>query len=110
MSIHLTPSAAKHLGAILQRQVDAIGVRFGVKPSGCAQYRYVVDIAKHINPETDVIVETAGIKLIIDKNSLDKVADTEIDYTQEGLNSMLIFHNPHAMNACGCGESFSLQE
>ena len=106
MSIHLTKTAAEHLGAILKRNSDAIGVRFGIKTSGCAQYRYVIDVAKAITA-ADTVIESEGIKLVVDTESLPIVGDTEIDYEKQGLNSMLVFHNPHATNACGCGESFS---
>jgi iron-sulfur cluster assembly protein len=110
MSIHLTQTAVEHFGSILKRNADAVGIRFGVKSSGCAQYRYVIDIAKAANAESDNIIDIAGIKLVVDKQSLPIIADTEIDYEKQGLNSMLVFRNPHAANACGCGESFTFQE
>jgi len=109
MTITITPSAAKHFANILQKYPDALGIRFGIKPSGCAEYRYVVDVAQKMEAE-DTVIETQGIKLIVNKDALAKINDTEVDYETQGLNSMLVFHNPHAENACGCGESFSLKD
>jgi iron-sulfur cluster assembly accessory protein len=108
MTITITPSAAKHFSGILKKYPDAVGIRLGIKPSGCAEYRYMVDVARNVDSE-DTIIETQGIKIVINKDALAKIDDTEVDYETQGLNSMLVFHNPHAENACGCGESFSLK-
>lgn len=108
MTLHLTPSAAKHIQSILSRHPEAVGLRVGLKPSGCAQYSYVIDVANIVDPEMDIVIESEGVKVVVDKASLEKISDTEIDYEQQGLNSMLVFNNPHAAHSCGCGESFSL--
>lgn len=110
MSIHLTEAAAKHVHAILEKTPDAVGLRVGVKPSGCAEYSYVIGVAKAIDEQNDTIVESCGIKLVIDNKSLDKIDETEIDYEQQGLNSSIVFNNPKAEHSCGCGESFSLKD
>lgn len=108
MSIQLTESASKHVQNMVQKTPGAIGLRVGVKPSGCAEYSYVIDIAKSVNAD-DEVIESHGVKVVIDKLSLEKIDGTEIDYTQQGLNSTIVFNNPKAENSCGCGESFSLK-
>lgn len=107
MSITVTAAAAKYIQAILQRHPEAVGLRFGIKPSGCAEYRYVVDIARIIE-DGDKVFECSGVKIVVNQTTLEKINGTEIDYKTAGLNSSLIFNNPHAANACGCGESFTL--
>lgn len=107
MSITVTTAAAKHIQGVLQRHPGAVGLRFGVKPSGCAEYRYIVDIA-HTLEEGDEVFDCNGVKVVVKQAALDKIHDTEIDYKTAGLNSSLIFNNPRATNACGCGESFTL--
>lgn len=108
-TINLTDNAKKHIENILAKDADGIGLRVGVKTTGCSGYQYVIETAKTIN-EQDKTIESNGIKIIIDEQSLRYLAGTELDFVREGLNSGLKFNNPNVQESCGCGESFSLKE
>jgi iron-sulfur cluster assembly protein len=108
-TINLTDSAKQHIEKVLAKDPDGIGLRVGVKTTGCSGYQYVIETAKEINKE-DKEIDTNGIKIIIDDQSLRYLAGTELDFTQEGLNSGFKFKNPNVEESCGCGESFSLKE
>lgn len=108
-SIQLTESAAEHVKQVLAREADGIGLRVGVKPTGCSGYQYVIETAKTVN-EVDQTIESNGIKVIVDENSLPYLAGTVLDFTREGLNSGFKFRNPNVEDSCGCGESFSFKE
>jgi iron-sulfur cluster assembly protein len=107
--IRLTPRAVAHIKKILQNNSDAIGVRVGVKSSGCSGLSYVLDFAS--NPQaSDEIHEIDGIQVLIDSNSIEYLKGTEIDCSTEGLNDYIKFNNPNVKGECGCGESFSIKE
>ena len=108
-TISLTESAAKHVKQILAKNENGIGLRLGVKTTGCSGYQYVIDTATTINEE-DKTIESNGVKVIVDEKSLHYLAGTELDFVREGLNSGFKFHNPNVQDSCGCGESFSLKE
>ncbi|HHM05104.1 MAG TPA: iron-sulfur cluster assembly accessory protein [Gammaproteobacteria bacterium] len=108
MKISMTPAAAEHVKKQLAKQDGALGLRVGVKKSGCSGYAYVLDYAKTLG-EGDELIEQHGVKLIVDKSSLEYLDGTQLDYVREGLNSYFKFNNPNATDTCGCGESFSVQ-
>ena len=108
-TINLTDSAKQHIEKVLAKETDGIGLRLGVKTTGCSGYQYVIETAKAINEE-DKTFESNGIKIIVDENSLSYLAGTELDFIREGLNSGFKFRNPNVEESCGCGESFSLKE
>lgn len=108
-TINLTDSAKKHVENVLAKDTDGIGLRVGVKTTGCSGYQYVIETAKTINDE-DRAIETDGIKIIIDEQSLRYLAGTELDFVREGLNAGFKFNNPNVQESCGCGESFNLKE
>ncbi|MFQ5659936.1 MAG: HesB/IscA family protein [Gammaproteobacteria bacterium] len=107
--ITLTERAATHIKDYLAKSGDGLGLRLGVKPSGCSGHQYVLEAAKAIG-ELDHAFESNGVKIVIDKQSLRYLAGTELDYVREGLNEGFRFHNPNVQETCGCGESFSLAE
>jgi iron-sulfur cluster assembly protein len=107
MAITLTQSAARRVGQVLKRRGSGVGLRFGVKESGCSGYSYVVEYADEISAD-DRIFESHGIKVIVDDQSLRVIDGTEIDYVKEGLNESFRFSNPQVADACGCGESFAV--
>ena len=107
--INLTDSAAEHVQKVLAKNADGIGLRISVKTTGCSGYQYVIDTATEMN-EQDTEIETNGIKIIIDEQSLRYMSGTELDFVREGLNSGFKFNNPNVEDSCGCGESFSLKE
>ncbi len=108
-TINLTNSAKQHIENVLAKDTNGIGLRVGVKTTGCSGYQYVIETAKAINA-TDKTIESKGIKIVIDEQSLRYLAGTELDFVREGLNAGFKFNNPNVEDACGCGESFSLKE
>lgn len=107
MEITLTERAASHVKQFLAGHGKGIGLRLGVKSTGCSGYAYVVEPAERIG-EQDHMFESHGVKVIVDEKSLGYLAGTELDYSREGLNAGFRFRNPNVKNTCGCGESFSL--
>ena len=106
MSINLTKSAATRISGQLARN-DAIALRFAAKESGCSGFSYVMDFAEAINEE-DIVFENFNVKVVVDPESLKILDGTQIDYVAEGLNSTFKFSNPKAVNECGCGSSFAV--
>ena len=107
MTITLTESAAKHLNSQLEKSGKGIGLRIGVKKSGCSGFAYVMDIALEVG-ESDRVFESHGAKVIVNEESLAFLEGTEIDYAKQGLGSAFKFHNPNVKDQCGCGESFAV--
>lgn len=108
MSISLTPIAAARAREFLSSQVDAQGLRFGVKRTGCSGWGYAVDVASSISPE-DQVFDVDGVRVVVDAQSLPLVDGTRIDFVRQGLNQVFVFENPNAKAACGCGESFTTE-
>lgn len=106
-SIDLTDRAAGHVRNYLSKGGGGIGLRVGVKPTGCSGYQYVIEAAQAIG-EHDQSFESNGITIVIDEQSLRYLAGTELDYVREGLNEGFRFNNPNVQETCGCGESFSI--
>ncbi len=107
MAITLTQSAAQRVGQVLKRRGRGVGLRFGVRESGCSGYSYVVEYADEISAD-DRVFESHGVKVIVDDQSLQVVDGTEIDYVKTGLNESFHFSNLQVADACGCGESFAV--
>lgn len=105
MTIALTERAAAHVKKFLTAQ-GAVGLRLGVRPSGCSGQAYVVETAEHIG-ENDQVFESNGVRVVVDQRSLAYLDGTELDYVREGLNEGFRFNNPNVKETCGCGESFS---
>jgi iron-sulfur cluster assembly protein len=108
MAISLTDKAATRVRDYLARNPQALGLRLGVKKTGCSGYAYTVDYADAISPD-DIVVDAQGVRLIITAGSLPLIDGSHIDYVREGLNEKFAFQNPNATGQCGCGESFSVQ-
>ena len=107
MTITITPAAQQRMSQFLAHTPAAVGVRFGVKRTGCSGFAYVVDMAEVAGSE-DHLLEIDGIPLIVDNTSLPLVDGTVIDFARQGLNASFVFHNPNATGECGCGESFTV--
>ena len=107
MAITLTDSAANRVQAFLANRGKGVGLRLGVKTSGCSGMAYVIEFADIINDD-DSVFEDKDVKVIIDKKSLVYLDGTELDFVKEGLNEGFKFNNPNASNECGCGESFNV--
>ena len=107
MSIQLSEAAAERVQGYLRESPGALGLRFGVKRTGCSGWAYVVDIASAID-DADRVFESRGIKVLVNPDSLAFVDGTEIDFVKQGLNQSFAFRNPNVANECGCGESFTV--
>ena len=105
--IKLTESAAKHVQSFLAKRGKGVGVRLGVRTSGCSGLANKLEFADSANPD-DVRFESHGITVLVDPKSLQFIDGTELDYTREGLNEGFKFRNPNVKDECGCGESFNV--
>lgn len=110
MAIQITPAAQARMRDFLARsEGQAAAVRFGIKRTGCSGYGYTVDLAESVGTN-DQVFETDGIRVVVDSKWLPFIDGTEIDYQRQGLNSSFVFRNPNATGACGCGESFTVDD
>ena len=107
MSITLTDSAANHVLKFMEGRGKGLGIRLGVRTSGCSGMAYVLEFADESEAD-DVIFEDHGVKVLVDPKSMLYLDGTELDYTREGLNEGFKFNNPNVKDACGCGESFNI--
>ena len=93
----------KHL--LAARETPAVGLRIGVRNGGCSGMAYTMEFAASQNP-MDEVVETKGVKVMIDAKALMFLLGSEMDYTEDKLRSGFTFNNPNEKGRCGCGESF----
>lgn len=107
MSITITETAATQILKQLQKQPQAVGLRLGVKTSGCSGYAYVLDYAEAVTDD-EQIYEQHGVKVIVKLADLDKLNGIELDFVKEGFNHAFKFNNPNVKGTCGCGESFAV--
>jgi iron-sulfur cluster assembly protein len=107
MAITLTEKAAKHITRYIERRGKGVGLRLGVRTTGCSGLAYQLEYVDEISPE-DTMFESLGVKVFIDPKSLAYLDGTELDYVREGLNEGFKFQNPNMKDECGCGESFSV--
>jgi iron-sulfur cluster assembly protein len=105
MSVILTEAAAKHVTKYLSRRGKGVGVRLGVKTTGCSGLAYKLEYADDVAPE-DVVFEDKGIKVLVDPKSMAYLDGMTLDFVREGLNEGFRFNNPNERDRCGCGESF----
>ena len=107
MAISLTNSAATRVKNFLEKRGRGVGLRIGVRKSGCSGYAYTIDYADAIEAD-DVVFDRDGVKVIIDPESLSLIDGTEVDFVKDGLNEAFKFRNPNVKGECGCGESFTV--
>jgi iron-sulfur cluster assembly protein len=107
MSILLTQNAATRVREYLEKRGHGVGLRVGVRRSGCNGWAYTIDYADTV-AEGDVVFEQEGVKVVVDADSLELIDGTEVDFIKEGLNEAFKFRNPNVKGECGCGESFSV--
>ena len=107
MTIALTESAAKHVADQLSHRGHGIGIRVGVKTTGCSGMAYVLEFVDKLEVG-DSVFEEKGVKVIVDPKSLLYIDGTEMDFVKQGVNEGFEFRNPNAKGECGCGESFSV--
>jgi len=107
MAVTLSEKAAKHVSNYLTRRGKGVGLRLGVRTSGCSGMAYKLEFVDEVTPD-DVVFESHGIRVYIDPKSLPYLDGTELDYAREGLNEGFKFNNPNVKDQCGCGESFNV--
>lgn len=107
MSISLTESAAQRVRNQLLTRGRGLGLRLGVKVSGCSGWSYVIDYADEARPD-DLVFETQGVRVYVDPASLPSLSGTRVDFVRKGLNESFQFDNPNVRGQCGCGESFTV--
>ena len=106
--ISLSDQAASRINEIMSSADNkSIGVRVGVKSGGCAGMSYVMEYAKEINPN-DEVIEDKGVKVFIDPAAVMYLFGTEMDFKKEQFSSEFVFNNPNETERCGCGESFKI--
>ena len=105
--ITVTEKAARHVANYLAKRGRGIGVRFGVRTSGCSGMAYKLEFVDAADPE-DHVFESHGVKVLVDPRSLPYIDGTELDFVREGLNEGFKFNNPNIKDQCGCGESFNV--
>jgi iron-sulfur cluster assembly protein len=107
MAISLTSSAADRVKTFLEARGHGVGLRLGVRKTGCSGFAYVVNYADAAKPD-DVVFEDRGVKVFVDPSSLSLIDGTIVDFVKQGLNEAFRFRNPNIKGECGCGESFSV--
>ena len=107
MAVTMTERAARHIAGFLQKRGMGVGLRLGVRTTGCSGMAYKIEYADAMHPE-DQTFESHGVKILIDPKSLAYIDGTELDFVREGLNEGFRFNNPNEKNRCGCGESFNV--
>jgi len=107
MAITLSERAASHVSRYLEKRGRGLGLRLGVKTTGCSGLAYKLEYADQAFPE-DMNFESHGVHIFVDAKSLPYIDGTELDFVREGLNEGFKFHNPNVKSECGCGESFNI--
>ncbi|MFV1996916.1 MAG: iron-sulfur cluster assembly protein IscA [Acidiferrobacterales bacterium] len=107
MGITLTENAAQRVRGFMEKRGKGIGLRLGIKTTGCSGLAYVLEFVDEFRGD-DEVFESQGIKVIVDPKSLVYIDGTRLDYTREGLNEGFRFENPNVKDECGCGESFTV--
>ena len=107
MAITLTETAASRVHKFLANRGKGLGVRLGVKTTGCSGMAYTLEFVDEAQPE-DATFESHGVKVLVDPKSLAYIDGTELDFAKEGINEGFKFNNPNVKDECGCGESFTV--
>ena len=107
MAVTLTENAAQHVLKYMAKRGKGIGLRLGVRTSGCSGVAYKLEFVDAVESD-DITFESNCVKILVDTKSLPYIDGTELDYAREGLNEGFKFNNPNVKDACGCGESFNV--
>jgi iron-sulfur cluster assembly protein len=107
MAISLTPAAADRVRKFIASRGQGLGLKLGVRKTGCSGFAYVINYADALVPD-DLVFEDRGVKVFVDPASLPLIDGTTIDFVKQGLNEAFRFQNPNTKGECGCGESFNV--
>jgi iron-sulfur cluster assembly protein len=105
--ISVTETAAKKIKQNLTRRGSGVGIRIGIRTTGCSGLAYVLEYVDRVNDE-DTVFESQDVRVIVDAKSLPILGDLDVDYVRQGLNEGFEFNNPNEKDRCGCGESFRI--
>ncbi|MFZ5657544.1 MAG: HesB/IscA family protein [Pseudomonadota bacterium] len=106
MAVSLAPAALDRVRRYLAESPGSLGLRFGVKRTGCSGWQYVADLAKESGAGDRVFLQE-DVRIFVDEASLPIVDGTEIDLVRQTLGEQFVFRNPNVRAECGCGESFT---
>lgn len=106
--INVTHSAARRIAEQLAERGHGLGLRVGVRKSGCSGFAYTMELAESVG-DGERTFESRGATVVVHGDHLDFLSGTTVDYTRDGLNRMFTFDNPNVEDACGCGESFTVK-
>lgn len=107
MAITMTSAAAERVRSFLTNRGKGVGLRVGVKTTGCSGLAYVLEFVDELNDD-DQVFEQDDLKIIVDGKSLVYIDGSQLDFVKEGLNEGFQFNNPNVNGECGCGESFTV--
>jgi iron-sulfur cluster assembly protein len=107
MAISMSAIAADHVRNQLEARGRGLGIRVGVKTTGCSGMAYVLEFVDELQDE-DQVFENHGVKVVVDPKSMLYIDGTQMDFVKEGLNEGFKFINPNSAGECGCGESFTV--
>jgi iron-sulfur cluster assembly protein len=107
MAVTLSEKAAQHVTNFLAKRGKGIGLRLGVRTSGCSGMAYKLEFVDE-SAEDDIVFDTNGVKVFVDAKSMPYLDGMELDFVREGLNEGFKFNNPNVKDQCGCGESFNV--
>jgi iron-sulfur cluster assembly protein len=107
MAISLTPAAADRIRKFIASRGQGLGLKLGVRKTGCSGFAYVINYADQAAPQ-DLVFEDQGVKVFVDPDSLRLIDGTTVDFVKQGLSESFRFLNPNIKGECGCGESFNI--
>jgi iron-sulfur cluster assembly protein len=107
MAISLTAAAADRIQKFITSRGRGVGLKLGVRKTGCSGFAYVVNYADEVAPQ-DLVFEDRGVRVYVDPESLPLIDGTTVDFVKQGLNEAFRFQNPNIRGECGCGESFAV--
>ncbi|MDC9729436.1 MAG: iron-sulfur cluster assembly accessory protein [Methyloprofundus sp.] len=107
MAVELTESAAKQIKKQLDNRGEGLGLKLGVKKSGCSGFAYTIAYADKLE-EGDKVYETFGVNVVVANENIETLNGLVLDFAKEGINEAFKFNNPNVKGTCGCGESFSV--
>ena len=107
MGVTLSERAAQHVSNYIAKRGKGVGIRLGVRTTGCSGMAYKLEFVDEAHDE-DLVFESHGLKVVVDPKSLPYIDGTELDFVREGLNEGFKFNNPNVKDECGCGESFNV--
>lgn len=105
MKIQVTPQASEKIISYLSKRGHGLGIRIGVRTTGCSGLAYMLEFVDETGPGDDVI-PFEGFSVIVNQKHQPYLQGMQVDYTKKGLNEGFEFVNPNERDRCGCGESF----